>query len=402
MGVSGFSMDDGFESDLSRGGQLAGRPDPIAPGSGSPVRMSKRSLVLLAEAVKRSFASAVASDLLDDSGRPPGLLIGLFQRRAYFDLERIRYGGLAAAGATVAVGVAEGMVDVPPGVHGLDLSGRSELDRTWALVAVCGSLGAAIVGVDEGRLLPGAPSLEAARTFSVSWTFRRREAVDAARQLLAPLRGRLTPRVLAAAEAALRRTESLPVERAEDALVSALEVIGAALEVPRPARGFFGGPRHAAAERDLLTGVHNRRFLEHYLQTRSKDSAALVLAMLVDLDDLGQMNDKLGEEAGDAALVAVAEALKAESGDGDVVVRYGDDEFLVLAPLQQGASPLAMAERLVMAVRATCLPHPFEDELISVSIGASVADPAHIPYERLADGLQLAKLLGKNAARLVE
>ena len=63
---------------------------------------------------------------------------------------------------------------------------------------------------------------------------------------------------------------------------------------------------------------------------------------------------------------------------------------------------LELAERLVLAVRGVRLQAPYEDERISVSAGATIADPANLPVERLTDGVHLAKLLGKNLARFVD
>ncbi len=392
------------EQDRSVGALLAALREM---GAGAPMpdlgasRTSKRSLVVVAEAMKRSLASGLACDLLDSPGQPVALLIGLFQRRAYFEQEAVRYGALAAAGATVVVGCADGTPELPSLVHGLDLRGRPELARAFVLVTICGAFAAALVGVDDGGLVERGVTIEGSRTFVARWTFRRREAVDSARQLLAPLTSRLATRVLAEVESALRRADAAVISGAEDALATALEVIGGGLGEPRPARGLLGEPRDPLAEIDLLTGLHNRRFLEHHLKNRAGQSALELLALLVDVDDLGLLNAARGPEAGDAALLGVAAVLQGECRRGDLVVRSGDDEFLVLVALR-GAGPLAEAERLCAAVRAMRLPRPFEQEHVTVSIGAVVADPTHLPYDRLADGLQLVKLLGKDAARLVE
>src|SRR5665213_3749059 len=67
--------------------------------------LSKRSVGAISEAMKRSFASAMASDFVDGtSASQTSFVLALFQRRAYFELEAARYAGMAAAGATVVVG----------------------------------------------------------------------------------------------------------------------------------------------------------------------------------------------------------------------------------------------------------------------------------------------------------
>jgi diguanylate cyclase (GGDEF)-like protein len=364
-------------------------------------RVGKHSLSLVAQAMKRSLAAGIATELLDGPDEPVALMIGIFQSRAYFDQEELRYGALAAAGATVIVGCADGTPELASPLHGVDLAGRPELSRCWLLATVAGTAAAALVGVDDGRLVGGGSSLEASRSFLARWTFHRRDAIDTARQLLTTLAPRLATRTLSKAETALQRADH-PAGATEEALATALEVVSPGLGQPRPARGFFGELRDPLLEVDLLTGVSNRRFLEHHLQSHTGESAARMLAMLVDVDDLAQLNSKLGLEAGDAALIGVASALRRECRPGDVLARTGDDEFLLLTQLDATATPIELATRLVGAVRAMRLPRPFETERVTVSVGAVLADPTRLPHDRLKDALQLAKLLGKDGARLVE
>jgi len=92
----------------------------------------------------------------------------------------------------------------------------------------------------------------------------------------------------------------------------------------------------ALAYTDALTGVASRRAVEQALEEacdnpRGSGMPALVLC---DIDDLKQVNDAGGHEAGDRALRAVADALVAASADHDeaVVGRFGGDEFCVLLP----------------------------------------------------------------------
>ena len=103
-----------------------------------------------------------------------------------------------------------------------------------------------------------------------------------------------------------------------------------------------------------------------------------------------------------SALIGVAAALRRECRPGDVLVRSGDDEFIVLAQIDAGRTPIEAAERFVGAVRAMRMTRPYESERVTASAGGVVGDPTRLPYDRLNDGLQLAKLLGKDGARLVE
>jgi diguanylate cyclase (GGDEF)-like protein len=85
---------------------------------------------------------------------------------------------------------------------------------------------------------------------------------------------------------------------------------------------------------DDLTGLNNRRgFLSSAEQTielafRSKMG---VFMCFIDLDGLKQINDSLGHEKGDQAIISTAEILKANFRSHDILARWGGDEFAVLA-----------------------------------------------------------------------
>lgn len=81
-----------------------------------------------------------------------------------------------------------------------------------------------------------------------------------------------------------------------------------------------------AAATDPMTGLLNRRGLEHAIAQISEPSTIV----MVDLDSLKQINDQHGHPAGDAAITALADALRAGVRAGDLVARVGGDEFVVV------------------------------------------------------------------------
>lgn len=103
----------------------------------------------------------------------------------------------------------------------------------------------------------------------------------------------------------------------------------------------------ALAYTDSLTGVATRRAVERALEEACGEPLGRGMPALVlcDIDDLKQVNDAGGHEAGDRALCAVAEALVAASaGHEDAVVgRFGGDEFCVLLPSGTAAEAEAVA-----------------------------------------------------------
>lgn len=92
--------------------------------------------------------------------------------------------------------------------------------------------------------------------------------------------------------------------------------------------------RHVEAVTDPLTGLYNRRgldvFSEHAMRIARRDDKA-VLVIVVDIDGLKLVNDKLGHAAGDTLIKGAAKVIKDVFRKSDVCARIGGDEFAVLA-----------------------------------------------------------------------
>lgn len=153
-------------------------------------------------------------------------------------------------------------------------------------------------------------------------------------------------------------------------LLAALQAAGAddaALAAAVRAAGPHLRARLAEADHDPLTGLLNRRGL-----ARAFRPGALALAFF-DLVGLKAFNTARGYAAGDAALCEVAAALRGSVRAGDLLARWGGDEFVALlyprgageAGLDAGAFPLRVQRRLEQAapglsVRAGVVPAPLE------------------------------------------
>lgn len=154
---------------------------------------------------------------------------------------------------------------------------------------------------------------------------------------------------------------------------------------------------------DHLTDVFNRRHLDGTLQAMVASSRRHhfpVSALLVDVDHFKQVNDRHGHEAGDLVLQAVASTLGAALRIGDVLGRWGGEEFLVLAPHTDLAGAGVLAERLRKHVAALVVQTPDGPVPVTVSIGGATATAPGVAADvvlRTADEqLYAAKEAGRN------
>lgn len=162
---------------------------------------------------------------------------------------------------------------------------------------------------------------------------------------------------------------------------------------------------------DGLTGVFNRRHFDAMLaqewRRHLRAQQPLALAM-VDVDFFKRYNDALGHQAGDDCLKAVAHCLgKSTKRPGEIVTRYGGEEFAIILPNTSQDEVLSFGHYLCQQIASLALPHPDRPELayVTISVGLSSALPTlHSEAKALltaADAaLYRAKELGRNQACL--
>jgi diguanylate cyclase (GGDEF)-like protein len=160
------------------------------------------------------------------------------------------------------------------------------------------------------------------------------------------------------------------------------------------------GELQALARTDPLTGTHRR----WYGETRLKelvDSGEVLSVAMVDIDFFKKVNDQHGHAAGDQVLAGVGRCLVSWLRSGDLVCRYGGEEFLVLLPETPPQGALLVAERLRAGVSVL-------DNLpveVTVSIGVASALQDETPealLQRADEALYKAKADGRNRVVLSE
>ncbi len=123
---------------------------------------------------------------------------------------------------------------------------------------------------------------------------------------------------------------------------------------------------------DALTGVANHRELLNGLDAaleRAVREPQPLAALMIDVDSFKEINDAFGHPMGDEVLRTVAGVLTAEVRPGDLVARYGGDEFMVILPDATADTAWTTAQRLTHAVAQSRVPRLFDRFRLSVSIG---------------------------------
>lgn len=119
---------------------------------------------------------------------------------------------------------------------------------------------------------------------------------------------------------------------------------------------------------DSLTGIYNRVGITHEWEKFSSEIARSCLQagalVFIDLNGFKPVNDHLGHNAGDHALVEVAKALASGVRPCDSVARIGGDEFIILLPGTAGRGVCVAVERLRALVREVCMD---EQEFVSLA-----------------------------------
>jgi diguanylate cyclase (GGDEF)-like protein len=165
--------------------------------------------------------------------------------------------------------------------------------------------------------------------------------------------------------------------------------------------------QHHFATTDSMTDLHNRR---HFLtlaaaewQRFQRYQRPLSLLMF-DIDHFKFINDKLGHDAGDRAIVDLAGLARTDKRPTDIVARIGGDEFVMLLPETDVQQASTVAERLRQKVSQATTGEPGAEMKMTISVGVASATLSMSGIQALLkqadEALYRAKFLGRNKVSL--
>jgi diguanylate cyclase (GGDEF)-like protein len=148
---------------------------------------------------------------------------------------------------------------------------------------------------------------------------------------------------------------------------------------------------------DVLTGWHNRRYLQTRLQeelARCRRERTPLTCLMIDVDHFKSINDRYGHLAGDEVLRQLAHCINGEVRSSDVSARYGGEEFVILLPNTSMDAGRLLAERIRQAVAVEAFElRSVEGQLpITVSIGVAEHQPGSSEQDLKVAGERLIAL----------
>jgi len=161
------------------------------------------------------------------------------------------------------------------------------------------------------------------------------------------------------------------------------------------------------AIRDSLTGCFNRRYLEETMErefARAVREGYTVGVVMVDIDRFKAINDTFGHAVGDRIVMELGHSLQSLSRTGDIVCRYGGEEFLLLLPGLTAEVAVERAEQWRAAFAALELPTTGRKIRLTISLGVAIypidSEDSQEILRKADQALYLAKSNGRNRVEL--
>jgi two-component system cell cycle response regulator len=151
-----------------------------------------------------------------------------------------------------------------------------------------------------------------------------------------------------------------------------------------------------------MTGLLTRRYISEQLDDALADAdryGVSVSILMIDIDHFKHVNDSYGHRSGDQAIRHVADRLAASLRGGDVIGRWGGEEFLAVLRHTELLDATAAAERLRGLLAALPIAVGSGGDLIVIQTSVGVAQHAGEPAETLLHRADLALYEAKSAGR---
>lgn len=172
----------------------------------------------------------------------------------------------------------------------------------------------------------------------------------------------------------------------------------------RPDSAAAAAEAGSRAAQDALTALANREaVLARFREAADGDDPGQSLAVFyIDVDHFKRVNDRLGHAGGDAVLLAVADRLRTAVRPGDLVSRFGGDEFVVVADGVDNLSVAAVIAERIRSSMETPVRVTGRTMNVTVSVGAAVGDGRNgeVLLEQSDTALYKAKELGRDRAEM--
>lgn len=147
--------------------------------------------------------------------------------------------------------------------------------------------------------------------------------------------------------------------------------------------------------RDKLTGLFNQRYLDNYAlffnENSNQDSNDEVFLIFIDIDDFKKVNDNYGHDSGDLVLQYVANIIKSSIRKNDIAIRYGGDEFVIIA----NCTSFETVKNISLRITSS-----FEKAKIKINDENSITVTASVGFSKKEANFSIQEIL-KNADKML-